>query len=693
MSPEQAAGTDLDVDTRTDIYSLGVLLYELLTGLTPFDAAALARAGYDFPQIIRDQEPARPSTRLTTLTPEEQAKAADRRQTDPPKLVSLIRGDLDWIVMKCLEKDRTRRYETANGLATDIQRHLANEPVVARPPSRLYQFQKLARRNRVAFMAAGAVSAALIIGSGVALTEYLQEKAAHQRTLRAEKIAKEEAATANEVIRVLQEMLKGVGPSVARGRDTKLLREILDQTAARVEKGLTHRPAVEAAVRLILAGTYDDLGEWTNSLAMAREALRLRRSLYGEDHPGVADCLGRCGAESLYLGDLRSAERDHREALRIQRKRLGENSQEVAFSTENVGLVLLEEGKIKEAEEMLREAVAKQAKLTGEETIEFAGMLRGLGGVLLRQGNLAEAADVVRRVANLYKKLLGEDHPQTVMALANLGKVLEMEKKPDEAERILREALAIAQRIYPEDHPMTASLLANLAIVLGNLGKGEEAESLARQSLEMRRKLLRNDHPEVALSLAALGDIQGKLGKPSEAAELLQQAIEIFKKSPGRGLELGAMLRRLAQIFRQEGKPEDAEKAWRDAVGVTRETLGREHPEVAVVLSELTMALVAENKLAEAEIAASECLAIRESKLPGDEDTFRTRGALGEILRRQKKYDEAEKLLLSTYDALTQDPNKASTENKVPIRMTVKNLIQLYEEWGKPDKAARWRSL
>src|ERR1035438_557056 len=265
MSPEQAVMTSLDIDTRSDIYSLGVLLYELLTGKPPFDAKALLQAGLDaMRRTILEVEPPKPSARLSTMLDAERATTASHRQTEPPKLIHLLKGDLDWIVMKCLEKDRTRRYETANAVAMDLRRHLSCEPVLACPPSRLYEFQKTVRRHKFGFAAAAALFTVLAIGVLVSAWQA-------RRALQAEAVAKERLAESQAVSKFMMGVF--LSPDPARDGRTITVAETLDRAVTNLDRDLGAQPALRAQLQATLGGTYYALGIY-------REAIPLEEKLY-----------------------------------------------------------------------------------------------------------------------------------------------------------------------------------------------------------------------------------------------------------------------------------------------------------------------------------------------------------------------------------------------------------------------------
>jgi len=723
MSPEQSGLSAQGVDTRSDIYSLGVVLYELLTGTTPLEHEKLIGAGYDeIFRRIRDEEPPQPSTRVISSKDTLPGISAHRR-TEPERLPRLYRGELDWIVMKALEKDRTRRYETVSGFARDIQRYLDGDAVEACSPSATYRLRKFARKHRAVLAGVTAFAALLFLGavlsswqairatraerSAVALALRATRAEQHarlerDRAMAAETQAKAEeekahrsAAEARSVLHFFDNYVLAAarpqGQEGGLGKDVTI-RQAIDAALAKIAGAFPDQPTVEASIRDELGLTYHYLGEPASAIRQLELALKLRAAKLGLDDPDTLTSQNNLASAYKAAGEWNRAIALFERTLEARRARLGPDHPDTLTSQNNLALAYRDGGRWDQAIRLFERTLAVESARLGADHPNTLLTLNNLALTYRDDGQWDRAIGLFERTLAARASKLGGDHPDTLLTQQNLAMAYREAGRWDQAVPLFERTLAAQSNRLGADHPYTLLTQSNLAPAYLAVGQTDRAIALLERTLTARRAKLGADHPSTYSTQNNLALAYEAAGQVDRSIALFEQTLASLQAKLGKDHPRTLITQHdLALAYQRRGDLSRAESMLRNVAATRTQRLGAQNPEVALSLTALGENLLKQRKWADAEPALRRGLAILEAKRPDDWSRFSAQGLIGASRLGQKKYAEAQPLLLSSYDGMKARAAQIPAPSKYRLSEAGDRIVQLYEAWAKPEKAREWR--
>ena len=575
MSPEQVEVSGIDVDTRTDVYSLGVILYELLVGALPFDSRMLRSAAFDeVRRVIREVDPLRPSERATSPGPATLESAKNRR-TEPGRLAGLLRGDLDWITMKALEKDRTRRYGSPSELAADLGRHLQNLPVDAGPPSVTYRARKFVRRHRFGTAAVTLIALSVVAGTIATSFALLRARRAEAAARQEAEIARQEAETAKQVADFMRGLFRVSDPGESRGAKLTA-REVLDAGALRIDKDLAAQPAVHARLLGVLGGVYQNLGEFEAAERLFQEALAIRRSALSGDKAGLAALLNQLAWLYYVRNDFDKSLPLAREALAVQETIPVKDDHVYANTLHTLASIFDKSGDHTQAAMYFERTLVVRERAFGPESVEVARSLNSLAIVHQSLGDFKGARAYYERALAIAPKTIGEDHPHAMIWLNNLGSLLYDMGEYDESRKTQEKCLAMRLRVFGPDHPDVAQSLENLGGCELELKEAPKAVPLFQRAVDIFRRAYGEDNLDYIDALQGLADALAQVGKTKEAESLFVRIIKTSEGHPGNGdSRLEFALISLGQLHARERRFDEARAQLDRALALREKTDGK----------------------------------------------------------------------------------------------------------------------
>jgi tetratricopeptide (TPR) repeat protein len=628
MSPEQAGVIDASVDTRTDVYSLGVLLYELVSGHRPYELKTRTPAELD--RALRT--PPKPPTQVD-------------RSADGSAGLRRV-NDIDAVALMAMERSPDDRYASVEQLADDVRRVIECRPVRARTQTWTYRGSRFIRRNAVGVATAALVALLLAVSVVAIVNQRNRAVASEAAAVREAANAQAEAAKASEVARFLTELFQESDPARARGASVTA-RELLERGAERITTDLASQHALRATLMDTIGVIYRLLGLVDQSESLITQALSIRREALGPEHPDVAASLDNLGQLARERTTYDVAERYHREALAMRRKLLGSSHPDLAESLNNLALALQERGHYDEAQSLGQEALVMRRQLLGADHPDVLTTLNLLASIEFARGRPSAAEPLHREVLASRRRVLGPDHPLVALSLNNVADVVAQTGRVAEAEPLFREALAIRRKTFDPDHPDVSSGINNLASALHDLGRLDEAEPLYREALAIDRRRSGTRHMDVAVDLNNLASLLEDRGSLVEAERMYEESLEIRLALQGeQHPSVATVLNNLGRLRFSRGELTEAERALRRALAIREALDTGDHPRQATTLTWLGRVLQARGDLTEAEQRFRTALDIeRRASSTGSSGTAAVLVSLGVLLVRHGQAAAAEPLL------------------------------------------------
>jgi hypothetical protein len=686
MSPEHV-GTPERVDARTDVYSLGVTLYEALTGEVPFRGVQQMV----LQQILNDEPRA------------------------PRRLNDRIPRDLETICLRCLQKEPGRRYRTAEALAEDLHRFLAGEPIQARPVRAWERALKWAKRQPYAAALAAVSGLAVVVLFAVILGFTLQLRAAltdtQEQRDRAEAREREanraraEEAHQRAVARAVNDFLKhdllgqadianqprpaGQGE---RSRDITV-REVLDRAAAGIEGKFRDQVEVEAAIRQTIGDAYQALGAYDKAREQLAWVVTWRQEHLGADHPETLTSKNNLALLYLDQGKYAQAEPLLKEVLKVQTAQLGADHPDTVTGKHNLAALYTQQGKDSQARPLLEEVLQARTAKLGADHPDTLTTKHNLADLYRHQANYAQAEALFKEALQGCTAQFGADHPDTLGNKHSLALLYQDWGKYAQAEPLSIEVLQGCTAKLGADHPYTLLSKNNLALLYQRQGKYAQAEPLFKEVLQAQTARLGAAHPNTVVSKHNLANLYREQGKYGQAEPLATEVLQARTAKFGAD-HPAALLSKdsLARLYQSQGKYAQAEPLLLESLATRKQRLGADHPDVMTTLASLGFNYLGQKRYAAAEPHLRAALAIYARKLPDDWRHFHTQSLLGVSLLGQKQYAAAELLLLAGYEGIKQREGNIPAQGKVRLTEALNRLVQLYEAWGKPDEARKWRA-